>query len=81
MTVAHLLFAVGTTAYILAAIQWEERDLIAAHPEYAAYRDRVPMLVPRLPAGASPRSQATASSAVRETTSTGTRTLATPSAR
>jgi protein-S-isoprenylcysteine O-methyltransferase Ste14 len=48
MTVAHLLFAVGTTAYILAAIRWEERDLVAAHPEYAAYRRRVPMLVPRL---------------------------------
>lgn len=48
MTAAHLLFAAGTTAYILAAIRLEERDLVAAHPEYAAYRRRVPMLVPRL---------------------------------
>ena len=46
MTVTHLLFAVVTTAYILVAIQLEERDLVAAHPEYADYRKRVPMLVP-----------------------------------
>jgi methanethiol S-methyltransferase len=47
MTVAHLLFAVMTTAYILVAIQLEERDLLRAHPEYARYRERVPMLIPR----------------------------------
>jgi protein-S-isoprenylcysteine O-methyltransferase Ste14 len=46
MTVTHLLFAVVTTAYILMAIQLEEGDLMRAHPEYAAYRTRVPMLVP-----------------------------------
>jgi len=46
MTVTHLLFAVTTTAYILVAIQLEERDLMRAHPEYAGYRQRVPMLVP-----------------------------------
>jgi protein-S-isoprenylcysteine O-methyltransferase Ste14 len=46
MTVTHLLFAAVTTAYILVAIQLEERDLMDAHPEYAAYRARVPMLVP-----------------------------------
>jgi methanethiol S-methyltransferase len=46
MTVTHLLFAIMTTAYILVAIQLEERDLMRAHPEYADYRRRVPMLVP-----------------------------------
>jgi protein-S-isoprenylcysteine O-methyltransferase Ste14 len=49
MTSAHLVFAATLTAYILAAIRWEERDLADAHPEYEAYRRRVPMLVPRRP--------------------------------
>ena len=46
MTVAHLVFAIATSAYILIAIQLEEHDLVAAHPEYEDYRRRVPMLVP-----------------------------------
>jgi protein-S-isoprenylcysteine O-methyltransferase Ste14 len=49
MTATHLLFALITTAYILVAIQLEERDLMAAHPEYAAYRNQVPMIVPGVP--------------------------------
>jgi methanethiol S-methyltransferase len=47
MTLAHLLFAVVTTAYILLAIQLEERDLLALlGTEYREYRQRVPMIVP-----------------------------------
>jgi protein-S-isoprenylcysteine O-methyltransferase Ste14 len=48
MTLAHLLFAAGMTAYILKAITLEERDLVDAYPGYAEYRRRVPMFVPRL---------------------------------
>jgi protein-S-isoprenylcysteine O-methyltransferase Ste14 len=49
MTIAHLVFALGLTAYILIAIRFEERDLVDLHgAEYAEYRRRVPMLVPRL---------------------------------
>ena len=49
MTVTHLLFAVVTSAYILVAIQLEERDLMRTHPEYAEYRRQVPMIVPAWP--------------------------------
>jgi len=49
MSVAHLVFALGTTAYILVAIRFEERDLVRFHgAKYAEYRRRVPMLVPRV---------------------------------
>lgn len=55
MSVAHLVFAVMSTAYILVAIRFEERDLVALHGrDYADYRKRVPMLIPRL--GTEPQS-------------------------
>ena len=47
MTLAHLVFAVTTTAYIVVAIQFEEHDLVTEHgPSYERYREQVPMLVP-----------------------------------
>lgn len=49
MTGAHLLFAVLTSAYILMAIRWEERDLVIVHgSKYQDYQRRVPKLIPSL---------------------------------
>ena len=49
MTVAHLFFALMTTAYILVAIRFEEADLVTVHgAKYERYREQVPMIVPRL---------------------------------
>ncbi len=47
MTFGHLFFAIMTTAYIVVAIQFEERDLIRSYGEtYRAYRQKVSMLIP-----------------------------------
>jgi protein-S-isoprenylcysteine O-methyltransferase Ste14 len=47
MTVAHLVFAVATTTYILIAVRLEEHDLVKEHGRaYEDYRRRVPMLIP-----------------------------------
>lgn len=47
MTIAHLVFAIATTAYIFIAIQLEEKDLVDIYgDEYRRYRDSVPMIVP-----------------------------------
>ncbi len=55
MTQGHLLFAFATTAYILIAIQLEERDLLAHFGDrYAQYRSQVGMLVPKLGGGKQP---------------------------
>jgi protein-S-isoprenylcysteine O-methyltransferase Ste14 len=60
MTAAHLLFAIMTTAYILIAIQLEERDLSDVFGErYARYRRHVPMLVPRVRASQQPATKIT----------------------
>jgi protein-S-isoprenylcysteine O-methyltransferase Ste14 len=58
MTMAHLFFAIMTTAYILAAIRFEEADLITMHGQkYRRYRDEVPMLVPSLRPNGDPSSE------------------------
>jgi len=50
MTIAHLVFALMTTAYILIAIQFEERDLVTAFGrQYLDYKRRTPMLLPGIP--------------------------------
>ena len=47
MTVAHLVFAIITTVYILVAIQFEEKDLQQEFgEEYTRYQKNVPMIIP-----------------------------------
>ena len=47
MTLAHLVFAIATTAYIFVAIQLEEKDLVNAFgDDYRRYKKTVPMIIP-----------------------------------
>jgi protein-S-isoprenylcysteine O-methyltransferase Ste14 len=47
MTVAHLLFALLTTGYILTAIKFEEKDLLTHFGiKYSEYKKKVPMILP-----------------------------------
>lgn len=52
MSTAHLVFAIATTAYMLIAIQLEEKDLTDAFGEkYTDYKSKVSMIVPMPPKG------------------------------
>src|SRR5690242_19709791 len=47
MTIAHFLFAVICTGYMLTAIKFEEKDLIAVFGNtYLQYKEKAPMLIP-----------------------------------
>ena len=47
MSITHLVFAGGMTAYILVGILFEERNLVEYHGEdYENYREQVPKLIP-----------------------------------
>jgi protein-S-isoprenylcysteine O-methyltransferase Ste14 len=49
MTAGHLLLSLGVSAFMLIAIQFEERDLITLFgKDYEDYQGRVGMLAPRL---------------------------------
>ena len=49
MSSGHLLLAAGVSVYMLIAIRYEERDLVALFgADYEAYRGRAGMLTPRL---------------------------------
>lgn len=48
MTLGHLIFSISTTAYILIALQLEERDLIRVFGDkYRKYRKQVPKFFPQ----------------------------------
>jgi protein-S-isoprenylcysteine O-methyltransferase Ste14 len=48
MSVAHLVFALLCTAYILVGSRLEEKDLEKVLPEYQQYKKQVPMFVPNI---------------------------------
>ena len=45
----HLALLLGLCAVLGGKARREERHLLAVHPDYAAYRARVPAIVPGLP--------------------------------
>ena len=54
MSLGHLIFAAGTTGYILIAIQFEEHDLINVFGDtYRSYQKRVSMILPWIPSSKS----------------------------
>jgi protein-S-isoprenylcysteine O-methyltransferase Ste14 len=66
MTLAHLVFALATSVYILLAIQFEEHDMVREFGDtYEEYRRRVPMLVPFTAGGGSPQPAAEPRSPLR----------------
>lgn len=49
MSLGHALLAASLTAYMVVAVVWEERDLVAHFGrEYLDYQRRVPMFMPRI---------------------------------
>jgi protein-S-isoprenylcysteine O-methyltransferase Ste14 len=49
MTVAHFVFALMSSVYILVAIQFEEKDLVDEFGDtYKKYQEQVPMIIPRI---------------------------------
>lgn len=48
MTVAHLVFALGCTGYIMVGTRLEEHDLVNSLPEYGNYKNSVPMFLPKI---------------------------------
>jgi protein-S-isoprenylcysteine O-methyltransferase Ste14 len=47
MTLGHLVFAIATSAYVLLALVFEEKDLVhLLGDDYREYRKRVGMLIP-----------------------------------
>jgi len=61
MTVGHLLFAALCTGFVLIAVRFEERDLVAQHGEaYLRYQTEVPMILPSIGRAAAPTGSRTA---------------------
>ena len=70
MTVAHLIFALLCTAYIVIAIRFEEKDLNDELGEaYSNYQREVPMLIPQI--NASTTINKSAENSINQTVSTG----------